>query len=145
MTQTLSRALDDIGALCTQMVASYGGFAKRHGIGDNELAVLYALYTKGRCTQKQIATQYLIAKQTVHTVCKRYEEQGFIQSGTGGGDKREKVLALTAKGEDFARPIVEALLLQEEKAGEAFGAARLDALLHELSALQAVLSAHLAE
>ncbi|MGX2950717.1 MarR family winged helix-turn-helix transcriptional regulator [Ursidibacter sp. B-7004-1] len=136
----LSNALDQIGDICTKMLASYGQFAKQYGINDNELAILYALWVYQTRTQKQIADEYMLAKQTINTLCKKYEADGLIESTPSQSDKREKILHLTSKGKVFAKPIIEALLKQENKIIDKFGADRMAFLLDEFTQLQQLMA-----
>ncbi|MDO4441918.1 MAG: hypothetical protein Q4B81_07020, partial [Moraxella sp.] len=55
-------------------------------------------------------------------------------------DKREKIMSLTDKGKDFAKPIIENLLNQENQVIRQFGEQRMAFLLSELSQLQQALS-----
>lgn len=133
-------ALEKIGDICTKMLASYGKFAKHHGISDNELVILYALWVYKIRTQKQIADEYLIAKQTINTLCKKYETDGMIESVASDSDKREKILHLTERGQNFAKPIIETLLNQENKIIDEFGAERMSFLLNEFIQLQQLMT-----
>lgn len=136
----LSNALDQIGDICTKMLASYETFAKQHGISHNELAILYALWVNEKCTQKQIADEHLIAKQTIHTLCKKYEMDGIITITASDTDKREKMLYFTDKGKAFAKPIIEKLLNQENDVIEHFGHEQMAFLLNKLTQLQQLLA-----
>ena len=62
--------------LCRQE-ALYGEWAKAHGMSYNTVMTLYALAQARGCTQKQIAEEWLIPKQTVNTIVKELERQGF--------------------------------------------------------------------
>lgn len=136
----LSNALDQIGDICTKMLTSYELFAKQHGINDNELAILYALWVYKERTQKQIADEHLIAKQTINTLCKKYEMDGIITITVSNTDKREKILSLTDKGKAFAKPIIETLLNQENAVIDNFGHERMAFLLDEFTQLQQLLA-----
>lgn len=143
MPASSKNPLDQLGGVCTKIVASYEVFAKNHHISANELAVFYSLWANGCRTQKQIADEYLIAKQTIHTLCKRFEEQGFIKSQTGNKDKRKKIMTLTDKGKVLAQPVSEILLGIESKIIDEFGADRLAFLLSEMEALQGLMAERL--
>ena len=51
----------------------YGEWAKQHGMSYHAMITLYALNQDRKCTQKQIAEEWLIPKQTVNTVVKELE------------------------------------------------------------------------
>lgn len=135
-----SNALDQLGGISTKMLESYEIFAKNHQLSGNELAILYALWVYQARTQKQIADEYLIAKQTINTLCKKYEADGIIESTASDSDKREKILHLTEKGQAFARPIIETLINQENKIIDEFGTKRMAFLLDEFMQLQQLMA-----
>lgn len=137
---THSNALDQLGGISTKMLESYEIFAKNHHLNGNELAILYALWVYQARTQKQIADEYLIAKQTINTLCKKYETDGMIESVASDSDKREKILHLTERGQNFAKPIIETLLNQENKIIDEFGAERMSFLLNEFIQLQQLMA-----
>lgn len=135
--------LDQIGDVSTKMLASYEIFAKNHQLSGNELAIFYALWVNEFRTQKQIADEFLLAKQTINTLCKRFETDGLITSKVSKNDKREKIIYLTDKGKAFAKPIVEKLLNQEKQIADEFGGERISLLLSEFEALQKIIARHL--
>ncbi|ULJ61953.1 MarR family transcriptional regulator [Wielerella bovis] len=135
--------LEQIGDVCTQVNLSYAVFAKNHQINTNELAIFYTLWTQEQATQKYIADKYYLAKQTINSLCKRLETDGFIASDVKENNKREKVISLTDKGKAFARPIIAPLLRQEGQVIDEFGIERLVFLLNEMNALQKMLAQRL--
>lgn len=135
--------LDQIGDVSTKMLASYEIFAKNHQLSGNELAIFYALWVNEFRTQKQIADEFLLAKQTINTLCKHFETDGLITSEVSKNDKREKIIYLTDKGKAFAKPIVEKLLNQEKQIADEFGGERISLLLSEFEALQKIIARHL--
>ena len=68
--------------LCRQE-ALYGEWAKAHGMSYNTVMTLYALAQARGCTQKQIAEEWLIPKQTVNTIVKELERQGYVRFEAG--------------------------------------------------------------
>ncbi|RRN05856.1 MarR family transcriptional regulator [Bibersteinia trehalosi] len=135
--------LEQIGDVCTQVILSYAVFAKNHQMNANELAIFYTLWTQEQATQKYIADKYHLAKQTINSLCKRLETDGFIASDVKENNKREKVISLTDKGKAFARLIIAPLLTQEGQVIDEFGIERLVFLLNEMNALQKMLAQRL--
>lgn len=140
---TLKNPLDQIGDISTKMLASYEIFAKNHQLSGNELAIFYALWVNECRTQKQIADEFLLAKQTINTLCKHFETDGLIASNISENDKREKVMFLTDKGKAFAKPIIQKLLNQENQIIDEFGVKRMLFLLTEFDELQKMIARHL--
>ena len=69
--------------LCTCLCRQdelYAAVSKRHGLSYHTAMTLYALDQDEGCTQKEIAKTWLIPKQTVNTVVKELERQGFLKS-----------------------------------------------------------------
>lgn len=135
--------LEQIGDVCTQVNLSYAVFAKNHQMNANELAIFYTLWTQEQATQKYIADKYHLAKQTINTLCKRFETDGLIASNISENDKREKVMFLTDKGKAFAKPIIQKLLNQENQIIDEFGVKRMLFLLTEFDELQKMIARHL--
>ena len=74
--------------LCTCLCRQdelYAAVSKRHGLSYHTAMTLYALDQDEGCTQKEIAKTWLIPKQTVNTVVKELERQGYIYTVKGKG------------------------------------------------------------
>ena len=99
----------------------YGEWAKQHGMSYHAMITLYALNQDRKCTQKQIAAEWLIPKQTVNTVVKELERQGYVFFQTG---KKEKQVRFTEAGRAFAGPCLQELYEIEDRAVAAMGEAR---------------------
>ena len=99
----------------------YHDFAKKNGVNYNVLAVLYTCTVNGGCTQKKIATEWQLPKQTVNSVCKELIEEGLLEKKKSGKDRRESEMSLTEKGEKVAKPVVQKLVKIEEGILERLG------------------------
>ncbi|MGR6981624.1 MarR family winged helix-turn-helix transcriptional regulator [Testudinibacter sp. P27/CKL/0425] len=106
---------------------------KQTGLTYSSYALLYSLAAaaNGQATQKQIADEWLLPKQTIFNVCKEYKQKGWLEFLESPLDKREKILQLTALGqaETAALPLHSAAL--SEKVFAAFGEEK-SALLFDL-------------
>lgn len=83
----------------------YEEWAKSHGMSANSLLILEALYD-GICTQKEISQKWCIPKQTINTILKDLEAQGYLELTAMAQDKRNKQIELTSKGKLFADRII---------------------------------------
>lgn len=126
----------ELWATTTQFGNVYDDYVKRFNFNYNELACFYSLYVFGQCTQKQICNEWVLPKQTINTLCKSFMEQGLIQIVPHTGDKREKLLSLTDKGKEIAKPMIEPLLTIEQQTITNFGNQRITTLVDEFRALQ---------
>lgn len=96
----------------------YSEWAKAHGMSGNEAMTLYALDLERPCTQKQISQEWLIPKQTLNTIVKDLERQGYVCFEPQPG-KREKLVRFTEAGRVYAREHLQELYRMEEQAMEA--------------------------
>lgn len=77
--------------------------AKQCGISECAFWILYTLRAEERqFTQAEICEFLIEPKQTVHSALKKLEAKGYL-ARTSSADLRSKHVALTEKGEQFAR------------------------------------------
>lgn len=117
--------------LCTCLCRQeelYGEWAKTHGMSYNTVLTLYALDLGRPCTQKQIAEEWLIPKQTLNTIIKELERQGYVEFQPQPG-KREKLVRFTMAGRAYAQMHLGELYQMEERAMETLPAHLRQALL----------------
>lgn len=112
--------------------ALYARAASVLGIGYPEMMVLYALETMGELTQKQIALDTGMQKQTVHTVVSALQKKGYLLLEASEGDKREKRIVLTENGQEYAHRIIAPLIKAEDKVYRTIGNDRLQAMCETL-------------
>lgn len=131
---------DKLSKKISMIDAVIEAWVEKLGLGYNHYAVLYALAAADAqnqpCTQKQIADEWLIPKQTVFNICKDYKEKGWITFSESTTDKRERIMHLTASGKAQALPVWQATRQLSEKTFAQFGAeksAQLFALMTEFS------------
>lgn len=100
----------------------YGEWANAHGLSDNSLLVLSALYEdEDDCTQKKISQRWMIPKQTVNMILKDFEKKGFVSFSTMQEDKRNKIIHLTDAGQEYADNIISELRKAELSVIEEMG------------------------
>lgn len=98
------------GELTSRNQQHYYDFAKAHCVNYNTLAVLYTCFVNKECTQKQVAIEWYVAKQTVNSICKELIAEGLLTKVKSDKDRRETIISLTEIGKKKATPIVEQLL-----------------------------------
>lgn len=101
----------------------YAALARRQGLSYHTAMTLYALDQDQGCTQKQIAENWMIPKQTVNTVVKELERSGYVEL-RAGRDQKEKLVFFTPAGKVFAAEGLRELYETEERAVKAMGEAR---------------------
>lgn len=130
--------LDHFGRQIDRFKHLFERWIKQTGLHYNSYAVLYTLATApdGFATQKAIAHEWLIAKQTVFNVCKDFHAKGWIEFNPSPHDKRERLMRLTAAGRAQAQPMLALWRDLDARIFAAFGhkkAADMFALLAEFA------------
>lgn len=119
----LRREMKDLCACLCRQDELYAVLAREQGLSHHTAMTLYALDHDQGCTQKQIAQNWMIPKQTVNTVIKDLERRGYVVL-QAGRDQKEKRVFFTPEGADFARERLRALYEAEERAVAAMGRER---------------------
>ena len=103
-TEELVRRL----TLCINRIdGKYYDMARESRAGENEVAMLYALMDGKAHSQKSICAEWLIPKTTVNTIKRRLLDEGYIE--VTAVDKREKMIALTESGMQYATKTLAAM------------------------------------
>lgn len=111
----------------------YYDYARSVGLTLASMKVLTILYKEKSCTQKYIIQLTYLPKQTVNAIIKGLYEQGFIKEITESSlDKRNRVIALTVKGREYADEIISKARDAEYRALEKIGLKRRTALLEAI-------------
>ena len=75
----------------------------RFGLGDDELTTLLYLLEHPRLTQRQLVAMCTLTRSGVGTMVSRLEEAGLIERVQDPGDKRVRLLQLSARGAERMR------------------------------------------
>ena len=94
--------LDRFYVCCNKIDGLYYLAARRLGVKENALSLLYTLDNGPPCSQKQLAEELLIPKTTINTIVKEYTDAGYL-SLVPSGHSREKNITLTAAGRAYAQ------------------------------------------
>nr|WP_297177340.1 helix-turn-helix domain-containing protein [uncultured Agathobaculum sp.] len=116
----LRAKMEQLNTCVCKMTELYRTWAKRHGMSYNTMMTLYALGQSRKCTQKQIADEWLIPKQTVNTIIKELERLGYIRFEPLPGSK-QKVVCLTEPGRAYADSCLHELYKMESRALRSLG------------------------
>lgn len=94
----------------------YRHLAKSFGMPECTFWILYSLRANpDPLTQSELCRLLYEPKQTIHSALKKLENEGYLVL-TQGGDRRSKVITLTAKGEALASGTIDAVISAEEQA-----------------------------
>ena len=94
---------------------SYYFFARKLGVKENTLALLYALDDGKPHSQKQICEDWLIPKTTVNTVVKELQEAGYITLLLEDNTREKKIL-LTDSGKSYTEELLKKVYAAEQEA-----------------------------
>ncbi|MEY8390978.1 MarR family transcriptional regulator [Lachnospiraceae bacterium] len=97
----------------------YRGFAKKMGLSECGLWILYILRTEYTApVQSAICACLYEPKQTVNSALKKMEAEGYIEL-TPGSDRRSKKISLTSQGIRLCEETVDKMIEMELDAMEA--------------------------
>lgn len=91
--------------------------ARKLGVNENTLALLYALSDGKTYSQKQVCEEWLIPKTTINTIVRELTEKGYISLETEP-HSREKHIQLTEAGTTYAQEILQGIFAAERQAME---------------------------
>lgn len=83
----------------------YDEYAKSVGLSYTSLYTLHMIALTENCTQKFIADQMFLPKQTINSIVTAFNRQGLVELKELAEDKRHKTLHLTEAGRIFAQRI----------------------------------------
>ncbi len=84
----------------------YEEYARSKGLSYTSLYVLHMIVLKEKCTQKYLAEQMYLPKQTIHSIVSVFVRQGLVKFVEIEEDRRQKGLCLTQKGRAFSAQIL---------------------------------------
>ena len=88
-----------------QINSIYEDYAKSVGLSYTSLYTLHMIALTENCTQKFIAEQMFLPKQTINSIIATFRKQGLVELREMAEDKRHKTLHLTEDGKKFAEQI----------------------------------------
>lgn len=111
------KLLDHFYVCCNKMDGLYYLAARRLGVKENALVLLYTLNDGQPRSQKQLSEELLIPKTTINTIVKEYMDAGYVTL-VPANHSREKNIALTPAGAAYAQEILEPVYRAEKEAME---------------------------
>ena len=97
-----------------QMDEIYHQYAKRHGLSDTFLWLLYSLQEGDTTyTQRELCAIWHFAPQTLNSALKSMERQGYITLEPVSGNRKNKRVQLTAQGRLLSERVVLPLMQAE--------------------------------
>lgn len=118
---TLREQIKAINTALSQTMDLYRIWAKKKNINYHALLILYTLADCGECTPTAISKWWALPKQTVNGILRNFQNKGLIVMESAASDKREKVVILTERGQEFSDSILTPLHDREERAMKKLG------------------------
>lgn len=116
----LDKELDDV----------YRRAAQVFGLSDTALWVLYELFRRGQpMTQLELCRMGYYPKQTIHSLVRRFAQEGIVSLQPHPESGKEKLLCLTPAGKALAARTALPLYEAEKRAIARFSPGELDAYL----------------
>ncbi len=112
--------MDEIAVHLGKITKLYHECAKAQGMTYNGMMVLGALRHYQNCTQKQIAEEWGLPKQSVNTIIKKLHDDQYVEFLPGRNNK-EKLVTFTADGKAFADKVLKPILMMEERVLQRIG------------------------
>lgn len=94
----------------------YSKYARKKGISESKLLILYSLYLTGEVLQNDLCLSLLMPKQTVSAVLNSLKKDGLIDIGFAEKSRKSKKIFLTAKGARKSKELIEPLVAAETDA-----------------------------
>ena len=120
MEQSFEKFQRDFYSIWSRVNLLYSRWAEQIGVSYGVLVVLYGLDVHGSMTQKNICDFYGLPKQTVNTVVKELQRQGYVRL-EAGKDQKEKRIFFTDSGLAYAQERLGPLFELEDRALDAIG------------------------
>ncbi|MBU5428754.1 MarR family transcriptional regulator [Kineothrix sp. MSJ-39] len=109
--------------------ASYEEYAKSAGLSYTSLSVLSAIYSNPGRTQKELAEDCFLPKQTVNAVITSFLKNDWVRLEEMPEDRRNKTVNFTEIGMENAAKIIDKVRECEDKAMSGLTGEQRDALL----------------
>lgn len=94
----------------------YSKYARKKGISESKLLILYSLYLTGEALQSDLCLSLLMPKQTVSAVLNSLKKDGLIDIEFAEKSRKSKKILLTAKGALKCKKLIEPLAAAETDA-----------------------------
>lgn len=108
----------------------YRNYAKAAGLSDTAFWILYSIAEReAPYTQRELCTSWFFPIQTVNSALKDLCGRGVIRLEPVEGNRKNKLITLTAGGRDLIRRVIAPLIEAEQRAFERMGKEEYDLFL----------------
>lgn len=130
MEQQITGSLAVFNQLYKEMDEIYHQYAKRHGLSNTALWLLYSLFESDAApTQSALCSAWHYTPQTLNSTLKGLEKQGLIALKAVPGNRKNKYIIPTEKGREILRQIIAPLVCAEQETFQALAPQERETLL----------------
>lgn len=116
MKKCISAAMELFNQLYKEIDEIYHIYAKEHNLSDSALWLFYSLYeSKGPLTQTALCADWHYPPQTINSLLKKMEQQGYLTLSPAGVNRKTKVILLTKRGRTLMEQVITPLVLAENR------------------------------
>ncbi|HJA32908.1 MAG TPA: MarR family winged helix-turn-helix transcriptional regulator [Candidatus Mediterraneibacter merdigallinarum] len=95
----------------------YHIYAKKCNLSDSALWLFYSLYESSEpLTQTALCAAWHYPPQTINSLLKKMERQGYLVLAPASGSQKTKVILLTRQGQKLMDDVISPLILAENRA-----------------------------
>ena len=117
MTETEDHIAARLNQLYLELEGLYHDYAKRHGLSDSMLWLLYSLQMhREQPTQRRLCDEWHTSPQTMNYALKTLEGKGYVSLEPLHGGRHDKAIVITQRGRDLIDDVIEPLVRGELRA-----------------------------
>lgn len=130
MKEHLSAAMERFNQLYKEIDEIYHIYAKKYNLSDSALWLFYSLYESSEpLTQSALCAAWHYPPQTINSLLKKMERQGYLILTPAKGSQKTKAILLTEQGQALMEEMISPLILAENRALQKLTEEEQDALL----------------
>lgn len=117
MEKNAENPLEILNQLNKEMDEIYHSYAKDRDVSDSALWLMYSIYESSvPCTQKDLCAAWHYPPQTVNSILKGLEKNGYVTLETTPENHKNKLIFLTKQGRKLLKEVIAPLIHAEEQA-----------------------------
>ena len=117
MSQTEDHVTARLNQLYLEIEGLYHDYAKRHGLSDSMLWLLYSLQLhREQPTQRRLCDEWHTSPQTMNYALKTLEGKGYVRLEPLLGGRHDKAIVITERGRTLIDDAIEPLMQGERRA-----------------------------
>lgn len=100
---------------------TYDVYAEKVGLSVNQLYILYYLFENENVSQSELSKNLLLPKQTINSILTPWKNKGYMNLIFSDGNKKEKKIILTEKGQEYLKNILQGIQKIEQQVIQKMG------------------------